>query len=66
MCALNNHIERCIYVAKSYLFLSETEKKNLYFFDFVQVYTYICTGAKFVFISHIKTHEQIKTTCFFW
>ena len=61
VCAMNNHIERCIYVAKSYVFLSETENKNLHFFDFVQV-----ECAKFIFISHIKTHGQIKTTCFFW
>ena len=61
VCALNNHIERCIYVAKLYVFLSETENKNLHFSDFVQV-----ECGKFIFISHVKAHEQIKAPCSLW
>ena len=29
-------------------------------------YTYIRTCAKYIFFSHIRTHWQIKTTCFSW
>ena len=58
--------EMCIYVAKSCVFLSETKIKKLYFFHFVQalhIYSYKC---KVYIVSHIKTHGQIKTACFFW
>ena len=59
VCALNNHIERCIYVAKSCVFLSETKNKNLHFFDFVQVLHIHCYMCKaYIFFTHKNTRTD--------